>query len=229
MANKSLTDLRKAFFGTTDEEIAALENMIAQGITFATLNDTYAPLSIALRPALVEPPPVNAWVKPAASATGTSSGIPNGQARWVPLWLPPGTYDGMAWSVTSAGSAGAVHRGILYLPDADGNPNTLALDTGPVSAETATTKTVTGVVSPLVLTTTTLVWGSIVPQGSPATPATVRSIVSVSYQSIDPYPNLGTLSNSRFTNDITGAPPASITANLGTENGIYNFAVHRSA
>jgi hypothetical protein len=95
----------------------------------------------------------------------------NGDCPYSPLMLPVNnTPDRLGIEVTSAGSAGSVHRLGIWA-DNNGVPGTLLLDAGVVATDTIGIKEIT---ISQALSANTLYWAGVAQQGAPATRASVR-------------------------------------------------------
>lgn len=112
-------------------------------------------------------PRVGEWITQAASALDQYS-VADGWVRLGPMWLPAGTYDGLAFQVSIAGSAGALLRPVIYADDGTGQPGARALDVAAVDATTTGRKEITGL-SLGVPSSGSLLWCGLAIQGGAAT------------------------------------------------------------
>jgi hypothetical protein len=147
-----------------------------------------------------------------ASALGTAP-FSNGNLYLQPVVVDrPVTLSGLSVNVTSAGTAGSVHRLGIYSDGSNGLPQSLILDAGTV--DTSTTGLKTAAISYL-LVPGIRVWLATAQQGAPATNATLtynNGVVAMGSYSTNP----GSLVGSYYlASSYTGAFPASIVINQG--------------
>lgn len=144
------------------------------------------------------------WGLPGYAVTGTAAWA-DGAMKFVPLFLPSGTYDRLGVEVTVVGTAGALYRMGIYADTGDVFPGALVVDGGTVDVTPST-----GVKQVTINTTIAagLYWLAAVSQGGAATPATVRYASPLSDGSI------GNVTISAFTFPLRGLSLAGVTGAL---------------
>lgn len=173
-------------------------------------------------------PAVGDWfMQPAAGVS--NSGVTGNQALLGPLWLPPGTYDQVAFFIGTAGSAGSVVRVALY-NDSGNRPGSLLLDCGTVTGTTTGQRTITGL--SLTVGNVPLMWGGCISQGAPTTSPSIYFVNSTSFPYGNPNaaPTFGMAATCYAASNVAGAAPNP--SGVGTTNplsGYARLAFHRSA
>lgn len=140
-----------------------------------------------------------------ARSTGASS---NGQMRLAGFVVGASTtFDRIRVEVTSAGSAGSVHRLGIYGSGADGAPDALVLDAGTVDTTTTGLKdiTISQALPPGIY------WIAVVQQGSPTTTATLRTVTE---SLLAPNSGAATAAAGWFQDAVTAALPANYSGTL---------------
>jgi hypothetical protein len=171
-------------------------------------------------------PLVGQWV--AQHALNVDSHGPGNGELWLgPLWLPEGTYEATGYSVTQAGSTGALAKVVLYR-DNGGAIGTLALDTAAVDVTTTGFKQITGI-SLVVPSTGQLYWAGTVTQGGPSTIPRFHRVSGTPFPVVwSGSPDMSySPSNTYTVSGVTGTAPATPTTNRA--DGHTRLGFRRSA
>lgn len=195
----SLADFRRLFFGTSDEELAALSDAAANGVTLSDVTGNISAASATK----------SGWYSVPSGNSGTAI-PPEGQVSLIPIFIDRTvTVDRIAAAVTAVGTAGAVIRLGIYSSGRDGMPSTLLLDAGTISGESATVQeiNINQVLTP------GKYWLAAVVQGGASTRPTVRTSTTANQPGLAAAAAntaLGVVSLGLFASNIAGALPANI-------------------
>lgn len=160
----------------------------------------------------------------------------NGVAIFIPMPLPPGTYDAARVGIQTAGTTGALVRAALY-SDNGGDIGTLLSQTAAVDATTTGLKVLTfdtAIVSPV---GGRLVWFTVVVQGAPTTLPVGQIVGDVNSRGGILYVKQAFATDMYYTTNwgpkatgITGAFPSTVTTTRSVfDGGCPKLDLRRSA